>query len=281
MMKEQKGTHGRKKLNLSPASVPESSSSVAAPHPSPLTPHDQKTCRINKFFTQQGLCSRREADRLVEEGRITINGRLAVLGDQVGPIDVIARDGVVMPWGNAPVYLKFHKPVGITTTSEPDVPGNIIASIGYPGRIFPIGRLDKDSSGLILLTNDGEIVNQILRGEHGHEKEYLVQLNRPFDQAFLDRMGRGVVILGKRTRPCVISRLGQREFRVVLTEGRNRQIRRMCQALGYRVVALHRIRIMNITVRGLPVGQWTHLSDQERAQLLAALRRVAPDKRQR
>jgi len=246
-----------------------------ASHPSPLT------CRINKFFTQQGLCSRREADRLIEEGRVTINGRVAVLGDQVGPTDVIARDGLVVPWGNAPVYLKFHKPVGITTTSEPHVPANIIASIGYPERIFPIGRLDKDSSGLILLTNDGEIVNRILRAEHGHEKEYLVQLDRPFDQAFLDRMGRGVVILGKRTRPCVVSRRGPREFRIVLTEGRNRQIRRMCQALGYRVITLNRIRIMHITLQGLPVGRWKHLSDQERAQLLAALGRSSPDAAQR
>lgn len=247
-----------------------------------MTHHPSRfTCRINKFFTQQGICSRREADRLIEEGRITINGRVAVLGDQVGPSDVIARDSVVVPWGNAPVYLKFHKPVGITTTSELQVPGNIIAYIGYPERIFPIGRLDKDSSGLILLTNDGEIVNQILRAEHGHEKEYLVQLDRPFDQAFLDHMARGVVVLGKRTRPCVISRCGQREFRIVLTEGRNRQIRRMCQALGYRVVALHRNRIMNITIRGLPVGRWKRLSDRERTKLFAALHRVVHDEGQR
>jgi len=206
---------------------------------------------------------------------------VAVLGDQVGPTDVIARDGLVVPWGNAPVYLKFHKPVGITTTSEPHVPANIIASIGYPERIFPIGRLDKDSSGLILLTNDGEIVNRILRAEHGHEKEYLVQLDRPLDQAFLDRMSRGVVILGKCTRPCVVSRRGPREFRIVLTEGRNRQIRRMCQALGYKVIALNRTRIMHITLQGLPVGRWKHLSDQERAQLLAALGRSLPDAAQR
>jgi len=242
-----------------------------------MTSHPSRfTCRINKFFTQQGICSRREADRLIEEGRVTINGRVAVLGDKVAPTDMIARDGVVVPWGNAPVYLKFHKPVGITTTSEPHVPGNIIAYINYPERIFPIGRLDKDSSGLILLTNDGEIVNQILRAEHGHEKEYLVQLNRPFDQAFLDRMGRGVEILGKRTRLCSVSRRGRRDFRIILTEGRNRQIRRMCQALGYRVIALQRFRVMNITIRGLPVGRWKHLSGHERTQLLAALGRSLP-----
>jgi 23S rRNA pseudouridine2604 synthase len=229
--------------------------------------------RINKFFTQQGLCSRREADRLVEEGLVTINGRVALLGDQVSPGDVITRDGIVVPWGNEPVYIKFHKPVGITTTTELDVPDNIISYIGHPARIFPIGRLDKDSSGLILLTNDGEIVNEILRAEHGHEKEYLVQVDRPFDQSFLDQMARGVVILGKPTRPCRISPCGKRQFRIILTEGRNRQIRRMCQALGYLVVSLHRVRVMHMTVDGLRVGQWKNLSDRERAQLFEALGR--------
>ncbi len=227
--------------------------------------------RVNKFFTEQGLCSRREADRLIEGGHITVNGRTAVLGDQVHPGDVIARGGLVVPWGNQPVYIKFHKPVGVTTTTEPDVPDNIIASIGHPARIFPIGRLDKDSSGLILLTNDGDIVNRILRAEHGHEKEYLVLVDRPFDQAFLDQMARGVVILGKSTRPCACARLGPRKFRIVLTEGRNRQIRRMCQTLGYRVAALHRVRIMHISIQGLGVGQWANLSEHERAVLLETL----------
>jgi 23S rRNA pseudouridine2604 synthase len=239
-----------------------------------MTDHaSRSSCRINKFFTQQGLCSRREADRLIEEGRVTINGRVAVLGDQVGPGDVIARDGRVVAWGNEPVYIKFHKPVGITTTTELDVPDNIIAYIGHPARIFPVGRLDKDSSGLILLTNDGDIVNDVLRAEHGHEKEYLVQVDRPFDQAFLDRMARGVVILGKPTRPCTVSRCGTRRFRIILTEGRNRQIRRMCRALGYRVVSLHRVRIMHLTIDDLRVGQWKNLTNQERARLFAALGR--------
>jgi 23S rRNA pseudouridine2604 synthase len=232
-----------------------------------------QTVRINKFFTQQGLCSRREADRLIEEGRVAINGRVALLGDQVRPGDVITRDGVVLHWGNEPVYIKFHKPVGVTTTTELDVPDNIISYIGHPARIFPIGRLDKDSSGLILLTNDGEIVNEILRAERGHEKEYVVLVDHPFDQRFLDQMARGVVILGKPTRPCRISRLGERKFRIILTEGRNRQIRRMCQALGYLVLALHRVRVMHITIDGLRAGQWKNLTDQERARLVAALRR--------
>ncbi len=233
-----------------------------------------QTIRINKFFTEQGICSRREADRLVESGLITINGRVAKRGDQVEPSDVIAREGQVLPWGRAPLYIKYHKPVGVTTTSESHVPRNIIAEIGHPERIFPIGRLDKDSSGLILLTNDGDIVNDILRAEFGHEREYLVRVDRPFDQAFLDHMAEGVVILGGRTNPCRMSRVGRDRFRIILTEGRNRQIRRMCQALGYRVIMLHRTRIMHITVDGLGAGEWKELTSQERAQLLKAVGRL-------
>lgn len=229
--------------------------------------------RINKFFTEQGLCSRREADRLIAEGRVTINGVVANLGDQVLPQDLVARDGVVLQRGNRSVYIKYHKPVGVTTTTELHIPRNIISEIRHPERIFPIGRLDKDSSGLILLTNDGDIVNEILRVEHGHEREYRVEVDREFDETFLTRMGEGVVILGARTRPCTTTRLGPRRFRIILTEGRNRQIRRMCQALGYRVVSLHRVRIMHITVEGLHAGQWTDLSAEERERLFQALGR--------
>ncbi|MBS0159146.1 MAG: pseudouridine synthase [Nitrospira sp.] len=229
--------------------------------------------RINKFFTEQGLCSRREADRLIAEGRVTINGVVAKLGDQVLPQDLVARDGVVLQRGNRSVYIKYHKPVGVTTTTELHIPRNIISEIRHPERIFPIGRLDKDSSGLILLTNDGDIVNEILRVEHGHEREYRVEVDREFDETFLTRMGEGVVILGARTRPCTTTRLGPRRFRIILTEGRNRQIRRMSQALGYRVVSLHRVRIMHITVEGLHAGQWTDLSAEERERLFQALGR--------
>jgi 23S rRNA pseudouridine2604 synthase len=229
--------------------------------------------RINKFFTEHGICSRREADRLVESGTITINGHVAKLGDRVGPKDVIARDGQVIHWGKAPVYIKYHKPVGVTTTSESHVERNIIAEIGHPERIFPIGRLDKDSSGLILLTNDGDIVNEILRTEFGHEREYVVEVDRPFDQSFLGQMSRGVVILGSKTKPCRMTRVGHNRFRIVLTEGRNRQIRRMCQALGYRVTSLHRLRIMHITVKGLGVGAWKELTAEEREQLLKVVGR--------
>jgi len=231
------------------------------------------TIRINKFFTEQGICSRREADRLIESGLITINGRVAKLGDQVTSMDIIARDGRVIPWGKANLYIKYHKPVGVTTTSESHVAQNIIAEIGHPERIFPIGRLDKDSSGLILLTNDGNIVNEILRAEFGHDREYLVQVDRPFDQSFLDRMARGVVILGSVTRPCRTMRVGRDQFRIILIEGRNRQIRRMCHTLGYRVIKLHRMRIMHITVKGLGSGEWKELTSEEREQLFAAVGR--------
>ena len=231
--------------------------------------------RINKFFTEQGLCSRRAADRLIAEGRVTINGQVAKLGDQVSPQDLVARDGVVLQRGNRLVYLKYHKPVGVTTTTELHVRRNIIAEIGHTARIFPIGRLDKDSSGLILLTNDGDIVNEILRVEHGHEREYRVEVDREFDETFLVRMAQGVTILGVPTRPCIVARLGPRRFRIILTEGRNRQIRRMCQALGYRVVSLHRVRIMHITIEGLHAGQWMDLTHDERSRLFQALGRPA------
>jgi 23S rRNA pseudouridine2604 synthase len=235
--------------------------------------HVARTIRINKFFTEHGICSRREADRLIESGVITINGRVAKLGDRVEATDVIAREGHVIPWGKTNLYIKYHKPVGVTTTSESHIPRNIIAEIGHPERIFPIGRLDKDSSGLILLTNDGNIVNEILRAEFGHEREYLVQVDRPFDQAFLDRMAEGVVILGSVTRPCRTIRAGRDRFRIILTEGRNRQIRRMCRELGYQVTKLHRTRIMHITLEGVDVGQWRELANHEREQLFKAVGR--------
>lgn len=229
--------------------------------------------RINKFFTQHSVCSRREADRLIESGRVTINQRVACLGDQVGPDDAIARDGEVIPWRTVPLYIKYHKPVGVTTTSESHVPRNIIAEIGHPERIFPIGRLDKDSSGLILLTNDGDIVNEILRTEHGHEREYEVVVDHPFDQTFINRMAQGVVILDRPTKPCRIERLGRSQFRIILTEGRNRQIRRMCQVLGYRVLTLHRVRIMHVTLEGLEPGVWKPLTGKERERLFQAVGR--------
>jgi 23S rRNA pseudouridine2604 synthase len=230
-----------------------------------------KEVRINKFFTEHGVCSRRAADRLIQEGRVSINGRTAVLGDQVADADVVLVDGRVLSESKKTVYLAYHKPVGITCTTELDVRGNIVEAIGYPERIFPIGRLDKDSSGLILLTNDGDIVNRILRAEFGHEREYLVTVDRPYPRPFLDRLEQGVLILGKKTSPCRATRIDQSCFRVILTEGRNRQIRRMCSGLGFRVTRLVRSRIMHIELGNLCVGEWRHLSNQERDALLSAV----------
>jgi len=232
---------------------------------------EMKGLRINKFFTEHGVCSRRAADRLIEEGRVSINGRTAILGDQVADGDVVSVDGGVLSESKKTVYLAYHKPVGITCTTEPDVRDNIVEAIGYPERIFPIGRLDKDSSGLILLTNDGDIVNRILRAEFGHEREYLVTVDRPYTRPFLDRLEQGVLILGKKTSPCRAIRVGQSSFRIVLTEGRNRQIRRMCSASGFRVTRLVRSRIMHIELGNLSVGEWRHLSHQERDVLVSAV----------
>ena len=234
--------------------------------------------RINKFFTEHGLASRRGADRLIEEGRVTINGRQAVLGDVVSPDDRVTLDGRPVTWGHARVYIKYHKPIGITTTTESAVEGNIIAAINHPDRIFPVGRLDKDSSGLIFLTNDGDLVNQILRAEFGHEREYRVEVDRPITEAFLGRMSTGVLVLGRPTLPCKVWGVGRRRFQIVLTEGRNRQIRRMCETLGYHVVALQRTRIMHVTLDGLPVGTWADLSESEREQLLRAVGRSSTGK---
>jgi 23S rRNA pseudouridine2604 synthase len=208
---------------------------------------------------------------LIEDGRIAINGRTAVLGDQVREGDVVTLDGRVMDQPARPVYLAYHKPVGVTCTTERNVEGNIVQAVNYADRIFPVGRLDKDSSGLILLTNDGEIVNRILRVEFGHEREYLVTLDRTYPTTFLKRLEQGVPVLGKTTKPCRAVRVDQVRFRITLTEGRNRQIRRMCSALGFRVVRLVRTRIMHIRLGDLPLGQWRPLSDRERVELLRAI----------
>jgi 23S rRNA pseudouridine2604 synthase len=227
--------------------------------------------RINKFFTQQGFCSRRAADRMIEDGRIRINGRVAVLGDQVADDDVVTVDGSVVKNRPRSVYLAYHKPVGVTSTTELHVEGNILQAVGYPERIFPIGRLDKDSSGLILLTNDGDIVNRILRAQFGHEREYVVTVDRPYLPSFLRRMEQGMPVLGEKTRPCRTTQVDATTFRITLTEGRNRQIRRMCSALGYRVVRLMRVRIMHIRLGDLPVGKWRELTPKEHDELLAAV----------
>jgi 23S rRNA pseudouridine2604 synthase len=224
--------------------------------------------RLNKYISGSGVCSRREADAWIEAGRVTINGTVATLGTQVSERDEVCVDGRPVAAGPRRVYIALNKPVGITCTTERDVRGNIVDFINHRERIFPIGRLDKDSEGLILLTNDGDIVNEILRVENAHEKEYEVTVDRPVTEIFLNGMATGVRILGTVTQPCKIKRIGPATFRIVLTQGLNRQIRRMCSFFGYQVVKLQRIRIINLTLSGLKVGQWRELSESEVAALL-------------
>ncbi|MNI00761.1 Ribosomal large subunit pseudouridine synthase F [compost metagenome] len=227
--------------------------------------------RINKFISETGFCSRREADKLVEGGRVTINGERAVLGSQAEPGDDVRIDGKPLETGSKVVYIALNKPVGITSTTEAHIQGNIVDFVGHHERIFPIGRLDKDSEGLILLTNDGDIVNKILRAEGKHEKEYIVTVDRPVTPSFITGMSSGVKILGSRTLPCQVTRISERVFRIILTEGKNRQIRRMCAAFGYEVRRLQRIRVMNIHLGSLQTGEWRELTAQEKMELGAML----------
>lgn len=226
--------------------------------------------RLNKFLVDQGVCSRREADRLIEAGKVQVNGAKAALGQKVeGTEDIRVQGRSIQTSARKRVYLAYHKPVGIICTSDPKAHDNIIEAIGYPERIFHIGRLDVASSGLILLTNDGDIVNAILRAEEKHEKEYIVDIDKPITEAFLRGVQKGIDIGDERpTLPAEIVQEGPRTFRIILIEGRNRQIRRMCDAFGYTVKALRRVRIMHLTLEGLQEGEWRHLTDSELAALL-------------
>ncbi|WP_420467305.1 pseudouridine synthase [Panacagrimonas sp.] len=228
--------------------------------------------RLNKFISETGVCSRRQADQWIEAGRVRVNGVIATLGTQVLDGDEVRVDGRVVGAKSSAVYLALNKPVGITCTTERHVAGNIIDFVNHPQRIFPIGRLDKDSEGLILLTNHGDIVNEILRVENRHEKEYAVTVDRPFPDRFLADMARGVFLreLGVTTLPCTLTRSGARSFRIVLTQGLNRQIRRMCETCGYRVQRLQRLRIVNIRLGNLASGRWRDLSEAELRGLLPA-----------
>lgn len=233
--------------------------------------------RLNKFISESGRCSRREADEWIEAGRVTVNGHRANVGGVVEDDDEVRVDGDLLRPRSAPgarprSYIALHKPLGIVCTTESGVERNIVDFIDYPTRIFPIGRLDKDSQGLILLTDDGDIVNRLLRVENQHEKEYVVEVNRPVTEAFLASMARGVDIGGAITRPCRVSKLGRSGFRIILTQGLNRQIRRMCEAHGYWVRSLTRVRIVNIGLGHLKPGQWRKLSAVEVAGLLAPAR---------
>lgn len=219
--------------------------------------------RINKFISEKGICSRREADRLIQKKRVTINGVLAKLGSRVTCTDEVMLDGELLSEKDDRVYIALNKPPGIICTTERKIKNNIVDFISYPKRIFHIGRLDKDSEGLIFLTNDGDIVNKILRAGNNHEKEYIVTVDKTITNAFLTQMSCGVSILDTITKPCKISKENSHIFRIILTQGLNRQIRRMCESLGYNVLKLQRIRIMNVTLKDIPTGKWRYLTLNE------------------
>jgi 23S rRNA pseudouridine2604 synthase len=222
--------------------------------------------RINKLLSNIGFCSRRETNRLIEENRIKVNGQFCTPGKWVEESDNILIDNEPIPIMDK-IYIALNKPIGITCTSAKNVENNIISFMNYPKYIFPVGRLDKASQGLILMTNDGELGNKILESDYKHEKEYLVTVNKPFDDSFLKGMSEGVEILGVRTRHCKVIRVNEESFRIILTQGLNKQIRRMSKAFGYTVTRLERIRIINIKIDGLEVGKWRYLSDKEVMEL--------------
>ncbi|NDK57436.1 23S rRNA pseudouridine(2604) synthase RluF [Pontibacter fetidus] len=225
--------------------------------------------RLNKFISDSGVCSRREADKLIEQGRVTVNGKQPEVGAKVTAKDKIRVDGNLLEVDAVePVYLLLNKPAGIETTTDRSQRDNIISFVNYPERIFPVGRLDKDSEGLIILTNDGDIVNKILRAGNKHEKEYIVTVDKPINQAFVEKMSNGVAILGVNTKKCFVEQLGANKFRIILTQGMNRQIRRMTETLGYEVQTLQRIRIMHLSLNKIPLGQWREMTGTEVAEMM-------------
>lgn len=219
--------------------------------------------RLNKYISQTGVCSRRVADQWIDSGRVKVNGVMPELGLKVSDDDVVTVDGKPLKVKPETVYIAFNKPVGITSTTDLKDPCNMIDYLDYPDRIFHIGRLDKDSEGLIFLTNDGDIVNKILRAENNHEKEYIVTVDKTISDKFIKDMASGVKILDTVTLPCFVEKINKKTFKIILTQGLNRQIRRMCETLGYEVVRLKRIRIMNVLLDGIPYGKWRYFTDNE------------------
>lgn len=224
---------------------------------------NKEEIRINKFISEIGVCSRREADKYIDGGKVTINGVIAQTGSKVKPGDEVRLNGKLLSKREDLVYIVLNKPVGITCTTEKKIKDNIVDFVNYPKRIFPIGRLDKDSQGLILLTNDGDIVNKILRAGNNHDKEYVVKVDKPITNEFISQMSKGVPILDTVTKPCIVTKENKYVFRIILTQGLNRQIRRMCEVFGYTVVKLNRIRIMNIHLKDLPIGKWRYVTTEE------------------
>lgn len=235
----------------------------------PIIVHSDRAeeVRLNKYISETGMCSRREADNMVLMGRVTVDGAQATTGTKIGKNQIVKVDGKAINKVEELVYIVLNKPVGVTCTTERNVKGNIIDFVKHKQRIFPVGRLDKDSQGLILLTNDGDIVNKILRAGNNHEKEYIVTVDKNMTHDFINKMGSGVEILGTVTKECLVERQGKFMFKIVLTEGMNRQIRRMTEALDYKVVKLERIRIMNIHMSKLRIGQWRDLTSKELTKL--------------
>ncbi len=227
--------------------------------------------RINKYLSEAGVCSRREADRLIAEGRVTVEGLKAETGMKVTPESRILVDGKPIKKPSPPVLIAVYKPPGVVTTSAEDEPNNIVTYVGWPERIYPIGRLDKDSEGLILMTNQGDLAEAIAHARGRHEKEYLVTVDKGIDKAFVEKMSSGVRILNTTTRPCTVEKVSKFRFRIILTQGLNRQIRRMCEALGYRVTELVRTRVMNISLNGLEIGHWRRIEGVEYEELLREL----------
>ena len=223
----------------------------------------QSDISLNKFISETGFCSRREADKLIEAGRVTVNGKLSKPGNRVTYTDVVKVDGEALQQKEKPIYIAFNKPVGVSSTTDRKDKYNIIDYIHHPKRIFPIGRLDKPSEGLIFLTNDGDIVNKILRAGNNHEKEYIVTVDKAITADFVKRMSNGIKILDTVTQKCFVKQESKFVFRIILTQGLNRQIRRMCEVLGYHVTRLVRIRIMNITLAGIAPGKWRYLTQPE------------------
>lgn len=226
---------------------------------------NNNSIRLNKYISESGICSRREADRYIEQGNVFVNGKKAKIGTQVFPSDKVMVNGLALEPKVAEdnIYIAFNKPVGITTTTESNTRDNIVDYVNHPARLFPIGRLDKDSQGLIFLTNNGDIVNKILRAANNHEKEYVVTVNKAITDQFITDMGKGVPILGVMTKKCKLTKESPFVFRIILVQGLNRQIRRMCEHFGYEVRKLERVRIMNVSLKGLPLGDWRELSEEE------------------
>lgn len=229
---------------------------------------EQEHISLNKYISETGLCSRREADKLIEAGRVKINDVVARKGNRATATDKVYIDDVLITKETKPVYVALNKPVGIVCTTDQREPDNIIDYLGFQERIFPIGRLDKMSQGLILLTNDGDIVNKILRAGNYHEKEYIVTVNKPIDSSFIKSMSAGVPILDTVTNPCKVTQIDEFTFKIILTQGLNRQIRRMCEYLDYHVRSLNRVRIMNISLDGIDYDTWRYLTEKEISELM-------------